>query len=388
MLYKYPQREFPYAGLFDANRSRGKHEPEYELLDTGVFDEDRYFDVFVEYARINPTDVHMLITVHNRGPEQAIIHLLPQLWFRNTWSWKAGAPKASDLREQSPIHQRRASRYGRIPVLRRAGGRMALLPTTKRMFAGSCDGQGRTVISRMRFMSMSLQGNAAAVDPAQHGTKAAAHYHPRCSCRRLGPGPSLSARRLRRVTRSSPSMQLMNNGARRQTHIMTSCKMISQTRMLVSSSVRLFAGMIWSKQYFYYDVPEWLTGDPQQPPPPSERLHGRNFEWKHLNNADIVSMPDKWEYPWYAAWDLAFHCVAFALVDTEFAKSQLLLMTREWYMHPNGQLPAYEWAFGDVNPPVHAWATWRVFQMDRERRKEHGDAGQATLTFSNGSSTS
>ena len=141
------------------------------------------------------------------------------------------------------------------------------------------------------------------------------------------------------------------------------------------------AGMIWSKQYFYYDVPEWLNGDPRQPPPPAQRVHGRNFEWKHLNNADIVSMPDKWEYPWYAAWDLAFHTVAFALVDTEFAKSQLLLMTREWYMHPNGQLPAYEWAFGDVNPPVHAWATWRVFQMDRERQKERGDAGPGDLDF-------
>ena len=231
------------------------------------------------------------------------------------------------------------------------------------------------------FHEYVIQRNLAAVNPAHCGTKAAAHI-----IRDVPAGGSLQARACLRVTSAGDPFESFDRvmDTRRAEadayyNEMQSDLQDPDARLVQRQAL---AGMIWSKQYFCYDVPEWLNGDPRQPPPPAQRLHGRNFEWKHLNNADIVSMPDKWEYPWYAAWDLAFHMISFALMDTEFAKSQLLLMTREWYMHPNGQLPAYEWAFGDVNPPVHAWATWRVFQMDRERqRKEQGEAGPGDLAF-------
>ena len=378
ILYKYPQREFPYADLVHANRSRGKDEPEHELLDTGVFDEDRYFDVFVEYGRINPTDVNMLITVHNRGPETAVIHLLPQLWFRNTWSWKAGASKplisAASLQSVNVAHHD----MGEFQFFVQKADEWLFTDneTNVRRFYDSKTGG----YFKDAFHDYVIQGNSAAVNPALKGTKAAAHVVRDVPARGL-----VVVRACLRVASQSDPFESFDEVMDTR-HSETDAYYTEVQSDLEDPDARLvqrqaLAGMIWSKQYFYYDVPEWLKGDPQQPPSPSQRAHGRNFEWKHLNNADIISMPDKWEYPWYAAWDLAFHMVAFALVDTEFAKSQLLLMTREWYMHPNGQLPAYEWAFGDVNPPVHAWATWRVFQMDRERQKERGDSGPGDLEF-------
>jgi hypothetical protein len=369
MLYKYPQREFPYADLVNVNRSRSKNEPEYELLDTGVFAEDRYFDVVVEYAKHNPSEIGMLVTVHNRGPEDAEIHLLPQLWFRNTWSWKAGAEKPAI---EAPCAQSVRARHrdmGEFHFLVEKADRWLFTENetnNRRLYGAETAGYFKDA-----FHECVIRGDASAVNPASIGTKAAAHI-----IRNVPAGGSVQVRAFLGTAAENPFsffdevMQIRRDEA--------DAFYADLQKDLVHDDARLvqrqaLAGMIWSKQYFYYDIPEWLKGDPAQPAPPAERRQARNSEWNHLNNADIISMPDKWEYPWYAAWDLAFHTVAFALVDTEFAKSQLLLMTREWYMHPNGQLPAYEWAFGDVNPPVHAWATWRVFQMDRENRGDAGD---------------
>jgi len=367
MLYKYPQREFPYADLVHTNATRGKHEPEYELLDTGIFEDDRYFDVFVEYAKINAQAVNMLITVHNRGPESATIHLLPQLWFRNTWSWKNDAPKprivALDTKTIRATHEKLGGYHFH------AGDADAWL-FTENETNPRIHGRDLPGFFKDAFHEAVVQGNRKAVNPAQTGTKAAAHF-----VRSIPAGGSVQVR----VSLSPANDPLPDFDEILETR-RAEAEAFYETlqRDLTDADARLvqrqaLAGMIWSKQYYGYDIQDWLTGDPAQPEPPAPRWRGRNAEWRHLNNADIISMPDTWEYPWYAAWDLAFHTVALALVDVEFAKSQLLLITREWYMHPNGQLPAYEWAFGDVNPPVHAWATWRVFQMDREQTGGPGD---------------
>ncbi len=373
MLYKYPQCEFPYSRLVDENRRRGKDLPEFELLDTGIFDDDRYFDVYVEYAKAAPNDVLMCITVHNRGPDAATIDVLPQLWFRNTWSWSAGSAKpelrAVDDRTIS-VHHSDLGGY----VLHCDAGPALLFcdneSNAARLF-GSTPAAG---YFKDAFHEHLIGGGAGAINPDRVGTKAAAHY--RCM---VPAGGKVQLRlRLRQATPASPcpfsDFDLIFGQRRAEAdafyealqcdlHDADSCSVQRQA----------LAGMLWSKQFYYYDVPHWLRGDPAQPPPPVERCNGRNHDWQHLNNADIISMPDKWEYPWYAAWDLAFHCVALSLVDAEFAKSQLVLLAREWYMHPNGQLPAYEWALGDVNPPVHAWAAWRVFEIDRKQRGGPGD---------------
>ena len=378
MLYKYPQREFPYAWLVEENRRRGKEEPEFELLDTGVFDGDRYFDVFVEHAKADEEDLLILITVHNRGPEAAVIHLLPQLWFRNTWSWKSEFPK---------------------PEISPANGAILAKHDTLGEYYLHCEGapewlfcDNETNVRRLygqdavpghfkdAFHDCVIGGNHAAVNPNQTGTKAAAHFKASV--------PAESSMRLRlrlcRNTMTKPFAAFEKLFKQRRAEADEFYADLQQN--IADADARAvqrqaFAGMIWSKQFFYYDVPEWIKGDSAQPPPPGERKWGRNREWAHLNNADIISMPDKWEYPWYAAWDLAFHCIPLAMVDAEFAKSQLVLLTREWYMHPNGQLPAYEWAFGDLNPPVHAWATWRVFQMDRKQRRATNPKDPGDLVF-------
>jgi len=363
MLYKYPQRAFPYADLVATNARRGKHEPEYELLDTGAFDEDRYFDVFVEYARFAPNAVNLLVTVHNRGPEDATIHLLPQLVFRNTWSWKAGAPRPSISAKDGHCVARHAD-LGEYEF--HVEGADEWLFTENETNVRRLYGQNAPGHFKDAFHDAVVHGNRDAVNLTSIGTKAAAHV-----VRTVPAGGSIQLRAsLRSASEGDPFRDFDHVIETRRAEADAFYAELQEN--IADADARLvqrqaLAGMIWSKQYFYYDVPEWLAGDSAQPAPPEGRKHGRNAEWRHLNNADIVSMPDKWEYPWYAAWDLAFHTVAFALVDPSFAKSQLLLMTREWYMHPNGQLPAYEWAFGDVNPPVHAWATWRVFQMDREQ---------------------
>ncbi|MBS0209548.1 MAG: glucosidase [Planctomycetes bacterium] len=375
LLYKYPQAAFPYERLLAENQKRDRTEPEFELLDTGVFDEDRYFDVFVEYAKTSPEDILMLVTVHNRGPEAASIHVLPTLWFRNTWSWSGNTeqkPSLAAADDAAPGESAIDASHRRLGVRRLwCEGQPELLfceneTNVRRLFNAEAPGPFKDA-----FHNYLIAGQRDAVNREQTGTKAAAHY-----TLNLPAGGSAQVR-----VRLAP--EDVAGGFADFDAVMTARRREADEfyadlqRDVADADARLvqrqaFAGMIWNKQFYYYDVPQWLRGDPAQPPPPTGRRQGRNHDWQHLNNADVISMPDKWEYPWYAAWDLAFHCIPLALLDPEFAKHQLVLLTREWYMHPNGQLPAYEWAFGDVNPPVHAWAAWRVFQIDR---KCHGGPG-------------
>lgn len=370
MLYKYPQQEYPYSWLVEENKKRTKSQPEFELIDTGIFDEDKYFDVFVEYAKADINDLLIKITVHNRGNEDAAINVLPTIWFRNTWSWGYDEYKPKMM----------SSNNGNIMTDHRELGQFTLHLDNKAQLL-FCENESN--LKRLYDVAgpahckdgindYLVYGNEAAVNPTQHGTRAAANYDVLVKA-----GGSQTIRlRLENKNISRPFSDFDEIFIRRlyeadafyeelQKEIKTTDEKLVQRQA--------FAGMLWSKQFFYYDVDQWLKGDPAQPAPPAQRWSGRNSEWAHLNNADIISMPDKWEYPWYAAWDLAFHCIPFALVDAAFAKQQLLLLTREWYMHPNGQLPAYEWAFGDVNPPVHAWATWRVYKIDQKNNNGKGD---------------
>ncbi len=371
MLYKYPQREFPYGRLLEENRRRNREQPEFELLDTGVFDDDRYFDVFVEYAKAAPKDLLMQVTVHNRGPEEAVLHLLPQVWFRNTWSWKGEARKPRLVVAEAGAVEVSHPELGTY-TLYAENDPPLLFCDNETNVARLYGVNGAKAHYKDAFHDYVVSGDHSAVNPEQAGTKAAAHYT-------LSVPAQGSVRVRLRLTHSplpEPFRGFDEALTRRQReadafYADLQAEIADPDARLVQRQA--LAGMIWSKQFYYYDVPEWLKGDPGQPPPPAERRHGRNRDWEHLNNADILSMPDKWEYPWYAAWDLAFHCIPLALIDPEFAKQQLVLLTREWYMHPNGQLPAYEWNFGDVNPPVHAWATWRVFQIDRKQRGDCGD---------------
>jgi len=398
-LYKYPQGAFPYTQLLEENRRRGRSAPEFELLDVGAFGENRYFDIFIEYAKATSEDVLVRITAHNRGPEAAELYLLPTLWFRNTWSW------------------------GRDPyrpvLLQKAGGAPAVIEAQHKYYGTRwliCDGSPELLFTEnetnyKRLFGLGngtayvkdaiheyvVHGVGEAVNPAKTGTKAAALYRLRLEA---SGKPSASAE-LR--LRFSDEARLVSSGLPNGTSRHSSGAPVIDERAAVepfgsefdnifaarraeadefyaarvprglSEDARnvqrqAFAGMLWSKQFYHYVVREWLEGDPACPPPPPERKYGRNSAWTHLYNADVISMPDKWEFPWYAAWDLAFHCIPLAMIDPDFAKEQLVLMLREWYMHPNGQLPAYEWAFGDVNPPVHAWAAWRVYKIEKRIR--------------------
>ncbi|MEM1415929.1 MAG: glucosidase [Myxococcota bacterium] len=372
MVYKYPQHAFPYGDLLAENgrrRSRGKTEPEYELIDTGVFDDDRYFDVEVEYAKVDPETFLWRITVHNRGPEDAEIHVLPQVWFRNTWSWDHGAPKphleAMRRDEGAP-----SSVLLQHPEL--GDFVLELEDATELLFcenetnAERLFGMEGAAHPKDAFHRYVVNGETAATNPAEEGTKTAGWYR-----RTVPAGGSTTVRAcLRRPGGTRGFERFDADVAERIADADAFYGKLQQGMEREDARLvqrQALAGMIWSKQLFLFDVRRWFDGDPTQPAPPPGR--SRNHEWEHLNNAEIISMPDKWEYPWYAAWDLAFHCVPLALVDAEFAKDQMKLLCREWYMHPNGQLPAYEWAFSDVNPPVHAWGTWRVFQIDRVQRR-------------------
>lgn len=372
MLYKYSQMAFPYTQIVDENRRRGKDQPEFELMDTGVFDEDRYFDVFVEYAKVTPEDILARVTVHNRGPENAELIVLPQVWFRNTWSWGTDPhrPELQALREDA-IHvehhllgRKRWVYFDRPEELLFCHNETNIcrLYGVQEAAGYFKDGINDYIVS----------GIHGAVNPDRKGTKAAARY-----TLNVPAGGSAEIRiRLSDKQTGSPfaSFEQIFRGRIAEADQFYELLQGDITSVDARNVQRqAFAGMLWSKQYYYFDIPQWLSGDPGQPPPPSSRHTGRNSEWLHLNNADIISMPDKWEYPWYAAWDLAFHCIPFAMIDPDFAKEQLILLTREWYMHPNGQLPAYEWAFGDVNPPVHAWAAWRVYKIDQKIRGGTGD---------------
>jgi hypothetical protein len=398
MLYKYPQAAFPYQQLVDENRRRGKEEPEFELLDTAVFNGSRYFDVFVEYAKAEVEDILIKITAVNRGPDRAGLQILPSLWFRNTWSW------GWDLRR--PIVRTATSvpgavcaelqhwQYGKRWLL--CAGQPELIFTENETNNRKLFGTRNRSYVKDAFHAYVIYGDKAAVNPARTGTKMAAVYPVE-----LNPGESITLKL--RLTDLDPLSELDTNSAalgssgspgrgERALGVPASNDFgagfdgvfatrqkeaddfyTSRIQKTLSEDAKVvirqaFAGMLWCKQFYHYDVRHWLDGDPASPPPPKQRLKGRNKDWTHLYNDDIVSMPDKWEYPWYAAWDLAFHCITLALVDPDYAKEQLILLVREWYMHPNGQLPAYEWAFGDVNPPVHAWAAWRVYKIERRVR--------------------
>ncbi|MBV8400170.1 MAG: glucosidase, partial [Acetobacteraceae bacterium] len=363
MLYKYPQAAFPYARLAEENRRRGAHEPEFELADTGVFDDNRYFDVTVEYAKAAPEDTLMRVTVRNHGPETARLHLLPQLWARNTWSWTPDAERPLLYARGGGLVEARHPRMPRF-CLAVDGAAQMLFCENETNFRQL---YGLAVASPCKdgINDRIVNGDAGAVSPLQEGTKCAAWY-----VLDIGPGATTQVR-LRFRPGDAEAVDFSDFDAILDLRIAeTEAFYAVLQRRIADPDARLvqrqaLAGMLWSKQFYCIDIPRWLCGDPAQPPPPVERRHGRNADWQHLNNADIIAMPDKWEYPWYAAWDLGFQCVTLAMVDPDFAKSQIILLTREWYMHPNGQLPAYEWAFGDVNPPVHAWAAWRIYQMDR-----------------------
>ena len=369
MLYKYPQAAFPYERLVEENRRRGAQQPEFELLDTGVFADERYFDVWVEYAQAAPDDILMRISAVNRGAAAAPLHLLPQMWFRNTWSWTPGAAVPLLRLDQPRVIRAEHAELGSYQ-LHADGEPIAALfcnnATNPARLWGDHSSQG---FWKDAFHDLLVHGRTAAVDPSRRGTKAAVWYR--------FDVPARGGKQLRlRLTKTGAPAPFVDFDEVFAARIREADQFYAQLQEgIADSDARLvqrqaFAGMIWSKQYYYFDVHQWLAGDPTQPGPPASRQ--RNRDWEHLSNADIISMPDKWEYPWYAAWDLAFHCIPFAHLDSQFAKEQLVLLTREWYMHPNGQIPAYEWALSDVNPPVHAWATWRVFQIDRKLRG-HGD---------------
>jgi hypothetical protein len=372
MLYKYPQAEFPHSLLVEENRRRGKHEPEFELLDTGVFEDDRYFDVSVEYAKADADDILIRITARNRGPEAAPLHLLPQVWFRNTWSWGHDSRRPSIIAGNSDseleLNHHSLGQYH----LYFEGAPELIFTENETNRVRLYGMQSADACFKDAFHEYVVRGERSAVNPARTGTKAAGHY-----MFEVPAGGAVQIRlRLSALATSNPMRPFDSIFKKRV--LEADAFYESVCRDVRDPDARLvqrqaYAGMIWSRQFYYFDVPQWLNGDPEQPPPPRQRKLGRNSGWEHLNNADIISMPDKWEYPWYAAWDLAFHCIPFAHIDPEFAKDQLLLLTREWYMHPNGQIPAYEWAYGDVNPPVHAWATWQVYQIDKERTGGTGD---------------
>jgi hypothetical protein len=364
-LYKYPQAAFPYEQLVMENRRRSKRDREFELIDTGIFSQNRYFDILVEYAKGTPEDIVVRITVANRGPEEAELHLLPTVWFRNSWSW-------AETNEPRPFLRATADSVIEISEPYYGLRRLFCERTPELLFT-----ENETNFERLYGVSNTspyvkdgindyvIHGATAAVNPEKRGTKAAAWYR-----FAVQPGGSHTVRLRLTDGENGPDFdkifadRLHESGEFYSSIIPPhlSCDSISVMRQALG-------GMLWSKQFYHYVIRDWLNGDPAFPSPPAERRQGRNHDWIHLYNADVISMPDKWEYPWYAAWDLAFHCIPLAIVDPDLAKEQLVLMLREWYMHPNGQLPAYEWALGDVNPPVHAWAAWRVYKIEKKRRR-------------------
>ena len=360
-LYKYPQREFPYRDLVETNKRRSREEFEYELLDTGIFDDDRYFDVFVEYAKADPEDLLIRISVHNRGPETAQLHVLPTLWFRNTWS--------SGDTSKPTLHQVQDGMVASHPVLGnrvlQCEGNPELLFTENETNVNRLWGQpNETPFVKDGFHEYLISGKKEAVNPVKSGTKAAAVYR-----LNIAPGESkvirlrMGSERLADAFGSFDQVFSARRADADEFYDRITPRSLSDDERRVHRQA--LAGMLWSKQYYYFDLDRWLQ-EHKAHPMTGGRQGPRNTEWFHMLNSDIISMPDKWEYPWYAAWDLAFHTLALSLVDFDFAKEQLLLMLRNLYSHPNGQIPAYEWNFSDVNPPVHAWATLFLYNIEKE----------------------
>jgi len=363
-LYKYPQHAFPYADLVETNRRRSREDFEYELLDTGVFDHDRYFDVFVEYAKADPEDILIRISVHNRGPEVAVLDLLPTLWFRNTWSWGQGSIKPRMRRVKNGTVLASHAQLGDRTL--NCDGSPELLFTENESNASRLWGQSNpSPYVKDAFHDYIVAGKREAVNPTAIGTRVAAHYH-----LEVPAGGSRVVRlRLSAKPPADPFSGFDQTFAKRLAESnefydrITPHSLTEDERRVQRQAL---AGMLWSKQYYYFDLDKWLEEHEAHPLTGTTHRNIRNTEWFHMLNSDIISMPDKWEYPWYAAWDLAFHTIALSLVDFDFAKDQLLLMLRNLYAHPNGQIPAYEWNFSDVNPPVHAWATLFLYNIEKE----------------------
>ena len=375
-LYKYPNAAFPYEKLHQENARRDKTMPEYELMDTGVFDDDKYFDVFVEYAKADADDICIKITAVNRSAESAPLHILPTVWLRNRWSWyeKSNKPHLQKVEIEAEnlsairLEEERNGEYW----LYAEGSSQLLFTENDTNFQKIYNGENQSPYLKDGINDFVVENKQTAVNPKQFGTKAAAHYDFIISPK----------------SRETIYLRLAKNKLDVKSHdnFIADCEAIFEQRIIEANEFyndiipsnlnddaknvmrQSLSGMLWSKQFYNYVVKSWLEGDSAFPPPPKSHQTGRNSEWTHLYNDDVISMPDKWEYPWYAAWDLAFHCVALAVIDSDFAKQQLILLLREWYMHPNGQIPAYEWAFSDVNPPVHAWAALRVYQIEAKHK--------------------
>jgi hypothetical protein len=376
-LYKYPQRAFPYADLLETNARRSRFDPEYELVDTGVFDDDAYFDIQVEYAKRNEKDILVRITATNRGKNAAPLHLVPQLWFRNDWSWKPGVAKPTIERAEGTVR----TFCARHPSLGKyrfsyAGDPEILVTENETNYEALYGVQNARPYVKDGIDRAIVHGDLASINPDQSGTKLALRYF-----FNLEPGEAQQIRF--RLTSADVLQESIDQGFETtfKERIFEADRFYAALNPYPTGNDQqhvqrsAFAGMLWNKQFYFYVVRDWLMGDPLMPPPPPERWGGRNHDWIHLYNDDVISMPDTWEYPWYASWDLAFHTLVFALIDPGFAKRQLVTLTREWYMHPSGAIPAYEWAFGDVNPPVQAWAAYRIFQI------EHKMYGHADYLF-------
>ena len=371
MQYKYPHNEFPYETLKEQNRCRTRNEPEFELTDTGVFNNNNYFDIVIEYAKVSPEDILIKATIYNRGNEAVSLHVLPQLWFRNTWSWGYDKPKPEmELNSYNSI-------LAKHPIL--GNYRLYAQQTEQTLF---CDNEtNKTKLYGIHengkyykdgINEYLVHANKTAVNPYNIGTKVAINHN------LIVEGNSKSEVWLRLSSKEiekpfSGFEKAFKKSIQQADEFYTKIQQNIKDEEEKNIQRQAFAGMIWSKQFYYYVVEKWLKGDPGQPSPPPERNGGRNRRWDHLSNRDIISMPDKWEYPWYATWDLAFHCIPFALIDPSFAKDQLKLLTKDWYMHPNGEMPAYEWDYGASNPPVHAWACWRVYEIDKFKNNDTGD---------------
>lgn len=376
-LYKYPQMAFPYSRLVEENRKRGRNELEFELVNTGIFDDNRYFDIFIEYCKASPEDILIRITAVNRGAGKAGLHLLPTLWFRNTWSWNGGEKPALNLansKEGLGVIESSHPTLGKRTLYIESPDEVIFTENetnAERLFGLP----NRSPYVKDGINEYIVNGKADAVNPEKTGTKASAHY--------VFDIPGGESRTIRLRLTNSENMKtpfgaeftsVFDDRKREADEFYRSVTPFEIDEDMRAVQRQAFAGMLWTKQFYYYVVEEWLRGDPAQPSPPKGRKNGRNRQWVHLYNDDIISMPDKWEYPFYCAWDLAFHSIPLAMIDPEFAKRQLTLLTREWYMHPNGQIPAYEWALSDVNPPVHAWAAWRVYNIENKMygRKDMG----------------
>ena len=368
-LYKYPQGEYPYNHLLVSNQNRNRHEPEYELLDTGLFDNNKYFDVFTEYAKNNEEDICIKITIHNRANEAAFIAALPTLWLRNLWSFGAAKHKPA-ITETEPTEA-----FGHVKMNHHLLGdyhfyfdapKRTLFTENETNTEKLYNQPNATPFVKDTFDTAVVQNNYEAFKEKNSGTKFSPMYEFDVEAQY---SVTIKLRLSKDVLQNPFDKKFEETFSQRIAETDEFYNSISNTKDEDEKNIQrqAFASMLWSKQYFNIDIPRWLNGDPGQPAPPAARKTGRNHQWMTLNNEDIISMPDKWEYPWYAAWDLAFHCVPLAMLDATFAKDQLVLFLREWYMHPNGQMPAYEWALGNVNSPVHAWSCIEVFKIDKKK---------------------